>query len=1026
MSIANYSFLPWLRRGISNNITAPVNQLRAQVAVALTVNSTVLPETTVQLIGPGDIIGINSNIIIRTEPRNWITDFEPNYLAFIEFYDEDFPWRYTPDIPGSGHRLTPWLHLLVVKEDEFTRTTSTSRPLPSINLLADPELVFPVDSQTWAWAHVHVNSDIAASGSTPDNSSLDTLIESNNDIAVSRLFGPRKLEANTAYYAFLIPAFETGRKAGLGEDVVEDPADETFTDPLTRSWPLTNGALNEYPVYYEWFFRTGMNGDFEYLVGLLEARTMDPKVGVRDMDAHEPLFGLTDLSENAILGLEGALKAPDTVSRDFPDVNDATQFQQEIQEIINLQDDLVTAGNSATPVISPPFYGQWHAMVSRLNIDASDENWVNNLNKDPRNRTAAGMGTLVVQKKQESYMKTAWQQVGDILSANQKIRFAQLAMNAGQMIYSKHIVNLTMDANLLITTPVHPKVLGSPTTIYKQIQESIIPASAFSRAFRKLVRPAGTLMQGLGLSNTKNNRSILGLLNNKSISAAPPKQAPSNIINSDVIANKLSSNGTPLWASWILKNTWLFIIIVLVLLVFLFFITGNLLVVAGAAIFFIVIYLYAKKSSTAGTVSQSISAGNITTEYVASIEPVPSFILTTPGTPAAPSSSSVSPAVSALESTRFKNALLGFAGLLQQPVAQPAIKPAFDLANAQAKINFAINPMYAIPKRILPGIKIGELAIEKIVPVMAYPDIKQPMYEPLRDLSSELLIPNLNLIPQNTISLLETNQPFIEAYMTGLNHEFARELLWREYPTDQRGTSFRQFWDVSKYVNTEGLSEDELAEKLKDITPIHTWSKHSALGDHNNRETGGDDSQLVLVIRGDVLKKYPNTVIYAQKAKWEDDGNTLVINDSGTGEPDDTNMLYSAYSAAVNPDINFIGFDLTIEEARGDVKDETRAERERLGDNNLGWFFILKEIPGEPRFGLDAAETQAASDATSWDDLSWGHLDMDTTCINVEAMPQATVAGDIQWNTNSADMAYILYQKPVMIAVHAKDMLAST
>ena len=87
--------------------------------------------------------------------------------------------------------------------------------------------------------------------------------------------------------------------------------------------------------------------------------------------------------------------------------------------------------------------------------------------------------------------------------------------------------------------------------------------------------------------------------------------------------------------------------------------------------------------------------------------------------------------------------------------------------------------------------------VEDFGEVMAYPGIDNPMYEPLRDLSDEYLLPNLNLIPHNTITLLETNQPFIEAYMVGLNHEFARELLWREYPTDQRGSYFRQFWDVS-------------------------------------------------------------------------------------------------------------------------------------------------------------------------------------------------------------------------------------
>ena len=66
--------------------------------------------------------------------------------------------------------------------------------------------------------------------------------------------------------------------------------------------------------------------------------------------------------------------------------------------------------------------------------------------------------------------------------------------------------------------------------------------------------------------------------------------------------------------------------------------------------------------------------------------------------------------------------------------------------------------------------------------VMAYPEIDLPMYEPLKAISTELFLPNINLIEQNSITLLETNQKFIEAYMVGLNHEFARELLWREYP----------------------------------------------------------------------------------------------------------------------------------------------------------------------------------------------------------------------------------------------------
>ena len=78
---------------------------------------TTLPPVTVQLVGPGDITGIDPQQVIRTEPRAGVSDFEPNYLAAIDFYDEDFPWRYSPLAPdGATHRLPPWIVLIVLKD----------------------------------------------------------------------------------------------------------------------------------------------------------------------------------------------------------------------------------------------------------------------------------------------------------------------------------------------------------------------------------------------------------------------------------------------------------------------------------------------------------------------------------------------------------------------------------------------------------------------------------------------------------------------------------------------------------------------------------------------------------------------------------------------------------------------------------------------------------------------------------------------------------------------------------------------
>ena len=98
--IGTYSFLPWLRQGLANQVEAPsdADARRGQITVTLDVTGAGLTdppaqtvEKQIELYGPGDIVGIDARAIVKTEPRNWITNFEPNYLPYIEFYDEDYP-----------------------------------------------------------------------------------------------------------------------------------------------------------------------------------------------------------------------------------------------------------------------------------------------------------------------------------------------------------------------------------------------------------------------------------------------------------------------------------------------------------------------------------------------------------------------------------------------------------------------------------------------------------------------------------------------------------------------------------------------------------------------------------------------------------------------------------------------------------------------------------------------------------------------------------------------------------------------
>ena len=57
-------------------------------------------------------------------------------------------------------------------------------------------------------------------------------------------------------------------------------------------------------------------------------------------------------------------------------------------------------------------------------------------------------------------------------------------------------------------------------------------------------------------------------------------------------------------------------------------------------------------------------------------------------------------------------------------------------------------------------------------------------------------------------------------------------------------------------------------------------------------------------------------------------------------------IRFPIFRAEVEPDIRFFGFELTIEQARGD-------ENPQAPDDDWGWYFVIQEVPGEPRFGMD-------------------------------------------------------------------------
>jgi hypothetical protein len=919
---AAHVFLPWLRRGLANSLAREDDSGPAapHARASLTVdfnNRTLSSTVSLTLAGPGEVAGLDPRAAIRVWPRPGVQDAEPNYFPLIEFDQADLPWRYTPARATTADRLRPWLCLVVLRNDEIESLTTgtTGGRLPIVTVKSAASL--PRLDQAWAWAHAQVSG-----GKSISPAELAAVIKTAPERVTARLLCPRRLDPRVEYTAFLVPAYERGRLAGVGRDVPD------AVDGLTPAW--ADGAVQvALPVYYQWRFQTGVAGDFEYLVRQLQPRVLPPSVGVRELDASAPGNGLPPASTTP-LALHGALKAPDTPPRPWPEP-ERSAFIAPLQQLLNAPAKMLTA-DGVTRVVAPPLYGRWHAARETFD-EAEPPPWFQQLNADPRNRVAAGLGTQVVQAQQQALMASAWQQFDRIRAINERLRFAQFGREAAERVHVRHVATADPESMLELTAPVHARVRSATATVYMQTALSPVGGGVLQGQFRRVRRPMGPIVRRQVRVPQRPASTLLSKINTGQLSAAPPPQLPAAMATPGTIASNV-----PDWTS----ATW----------------AQQLRPLAGTA------------------------------------EPA----------------------------TGFRPHAMQVFQALSAPVATGTLMTPVNLTSTQDTLASALDPKLTIVAsirarlRFMPGLIWNPQ--DPLEPIMAAPEFPQPMSQPLAELSPDWLLPGLHSVPPNTVALVESNQAFIEAFMVGLNHEFARELLWNEYPTDQRGSYFRQFWDVAGCVPKLGIGLD--SEASKDIKLIHSWSKTSSLGDNSARPADAAEP-LVLLVRGDLLRRYPNALVYAVKATVDGAGRR----DLGVEE------RHPIFMGRLDPDVAFYGFDLDAAEVRG-------------GDGEHGWFFVLQEQPSEPRFGLDLVPAPAAS-LTSWSNLSWGHLAADATALeaithidlntelpDTRAVVPAQDEPIVAWHdesglgaagTTAAQLAYITLQRPVRVAVHGSQML---
>lgn len=894
-------FLAWLRRGMASGIggrdTDPSSALplrnSARAIVSLTDSRGVeaTSQVDLQLVGPGDVVGLDTAQVVRMVPPDGAVDVEANDFPFIELSAPDVPWVLTPaQATRASDRLRPWLVLVCVELRDGVEFDGGARPLPVLRLAAGiASFELPDLAESWAWAHVQ---------SMVPTPRIEDELAAGSGAVIARLVCPRQLIGGRSYRAALVPAFDVGRAAGLGLDTA------AFTE-AAPAW--VHGAIAadvELPVYATWTFGvSAAAGDFEELALRLEPDLAGGRMGyhrtnITDHELLAPFPGSTRFE------YAGPLVDPGSSPASLPERAEAW-FQDGMRGLLDESAGRADVPRVAPhgydpdtddPVVGPPLYGSF--AVDRYSVPR--QGWMTDLNLEPHHRAAAGLGARIVRDNQHEYLAAAWDQAGAVRALQEQLNRDRLAAEIGRS-HARRLRALPDESVLQATQRLQVFVPSGTTTAAAKISRSaIMPTAITSAVFARQTRAGSVLSRRAGRASFEQS---VGLRTTAQFVAA-------SVLLSDRVPGQEPVAG--FGASYVGRHT----------------VTAS--------------------TSFVLQVLDPFPGG--ATEVVAVEAPAP--IVTTNA-----------------------DRVTGLAG----------------------RVRDALDPMGSIVAglgRRLVGIDLDHGAdLPTRIPVG--PRFTDPLFPKLHALGSDLVVPGVDVFDANRVRLLAVNEDWIAAFHAGANHEWARTALWNEYPADLGATAFSYFWPRVP-------AAPDLATDMHEWLPIGT-----SLADH----VGGDGSSTVLLIRGDVISRYPDTQFMLVTPAA--DGS--LVDADGNLPPDRT--TWPAFTGRLDAQTAFVGFDI----------DPSVVRRE-------GMYVGLEEPVTGPRFGLDTAAS--AGDAAyghppaTWDDVTWAHMaDSEEALAALSHVRFADspwlnqTIGDLEWPRNSAHLAGITFQQPFRLLLPATSLM---
>ncbi|AKF86651.1 hypothetical protein MFUL124B02_30905 [Myxococcus fulvus 124B02] len=633
----------------------------------------------------------------------------------------------------------------------------------------------------------------------------------------------------------------------------------------TSAW--TPGATVTLPCFHTWRFKTGEAGDFRTLASKLKPGEASPELGRAPLTYNR-------VSPSEELSVRGAL-APIGGT-------DAPLSQAVIDDVAVLTAPLTDP--RGRPLVSLPTYGApWVA-------DPSTTSWGSEANGDPRHRGTGGLGLWAGIRLQEQLMDAATQQAGALGIAAQRIRNLTLGLGASRSLWKRRLPTDPMQRLWLYGPSLRRMVTGQGSVLGQVAGgDRPLPPRLFSSAARRVLR-RGPARTDLAQPEAALPSRVLPFANT---CALPPVRGPEGLPHSDRVSKMLNTDNLDerlregLERGALPREAW---------------VRRIKEAIARSS--------YGSQLEAVLVVVES-SRNYSRTLLLALLDAV---------------DRKDDREVKRLRE-EFLRTEIGDGGDLldlgKDLVTEAPERPCrpVDLDRLEEVLTAAIDPTVPEPlvvRRVLDG--ITGLSEPKLAPVEVCLGLDMPVWRFLRDHAPDWLLPGVGSLKEDDVVAVQSNPAFVDAFLLGLNAQILSELRWRNIPIAAGCTPLRMFW---------GQVDSATDSRKPDIVGVANWPAASSLGSDAHQPPPPVGTDLVVVFRSDLFRRYPRTLVYVTQA--------ALVN----GEPDwhaepdlASGRLLPTFQGSIGEDITFFRFDLDPQAARK-------------------WWVVLEEPPSGYTFRND-------------------------------------------------------------------------